>query len=231
MSPEEPVLVGFPLRGEWAAANTPAFRVPSHGTDQLGQRYAYDFLRLGGARGKYYKGSPFQLWTVGVRATDYYGYGQPVIASFEGEVVEAFDGVKEKARHWPVGDILAVLRNSLAYGTRIDSLTHSELRSLVGNHVILKKDGLFAFYAHLAAGSVKVREGEMVREGEPLGAVGNTGNSTAPHLHFQLMDRIDILKAKGMPCAFKEYEEWTGERWKGVRDSMPGRMVRIRLGP
>ncbi|HJS27439.1 MAG TPA: M23 family peptidase, partial [Actinomycetota bacterium] len=42
---DDPVVVGFPLRGEWAAATTPAHRIPSHGTDMLGQRYAFDFVR------------------------------------------------------------------------------------------------------------------------------------------------------------------------------------------
>ena len=41
-----PIVVEFPLRGEWVAYYTPAARVPSHGTDQLGQRYAYDFMRI-----------------------------------------------------------------------------------------------------------------------------------------------------------------------------------------
>jgi len=231
MSSEDPVVVGLPLRGEWVAVNTPAFRVPSHGTDQLGQRYAYDFLRLGGTRGQYYMGSPFQLWMVGVRLTDCFGYGQPVVAPFDGQVAEARDGVRERGHLWPVGDLLAVLRNSLAYGGRLETLTAGEVQSLVGNHVILEKDGIFALCAHLANGSVKVKKGDTVKEGEPIGKVGHSGNSTAPHLHFQLMDRVDGLKAKGVPCAFKEYEEWTGQGWKAVKGSMPGRMVRIRLGP
>lgn len=42
---QEPVVVTFPLRGEWYAPNTPGHRIPSHGTDQLGQRYASDFVK------------------------------------------------------------------------------------------------------------------------------------------------------------------------------------------
>ncbi len=42
----EPITVGFPLTGEWYAANTPGYKVPSHGTDLLGQRYAYDFMQI-----------------------------------------------------------------------------------------------------------------------------------------------------------------------------------------
>ena len=43
---EDPVIIGFPLRGEWLAPNTPGSKIPSHGTDQLGERYAFDFLQV-----------------------------------------------------------------------------------------------------------------------------------------------------------------------------------------
>ena len=42
---DNPTVVDFPLRGEWTVERTPAHRIPSHGTDILGQRYAYDFIR------------------------------------------------------------------------------------------------------------------------------------------------------------------------------------------
>lgn len=224
------MIVGLPLKGEWVAINTPAFRVPSHGTDQLGQRYAYDFIKLDVGRRRYHKGSPFQLWTVGVKVTDCYGYGQHVIAPFDSEVVEVMDGLDERKRIWPIGDLLRVLSNSLKFGPRLESLSAEEIRQLVGNYVILEREGVFALFAHLSTGSVLVRKGERLKEGDLLGRVGHTGNSTAPHLHFQLMDRRDAVHAKGVPCAFKEYEEWSGKEWTLMQDSMPGRMVRIRHG-
>ena len=52
---ENPVVVEFPLRGEdWMAVTTPAHRVPSHGTDMLGQRYAYDFLKVDRRKGVHF---------------------------------------------------------------------------------------------------------------------------------------------------------------------------------
>jgi hypothetical protein len=42
---DDPVVVELPLRGEWSVERTPAYRIPSHGTDLLGQRYAYDLVR------------------------------------------------------------------------------------------------------------------------------------------------------------------------------------------
>ena len=63
----------------------------------------------------------------------------------------------------------------------------SRLPLILGNHVIARSGEIFAGFAHLAPGSVAVVEGQTVAAGEILGRVGHTGNSTAPHLHFQLM--------------------------------------------
>lgn len=43
---KNPIVVGFPLRGEWYAPNTPGSKIPSHGTNRLGSRYAYDFIQV-----------------------------------------------------------------------------------------------------------------------------------------------------------------------------------------
>ena len=61
-------------------------------------------------------------------------------------------------------------------------------------------------FAHLQPGSVSVAAGQRVRAGDLLGRVGHTGNSTSPHLHFQLMDSADLLQAHGIACAFTAYE-------------------------
>src|SRR4029453_12617302 len=80
------------------------------------------------------------------------------------------------------------------------------LPSLLGNHVIMRRGDLIAAFAHLVPGSVAVAPGQGVRNGELLGRVGHTGNSTAPHLHFQLMDSLDPMHASGVPCAFHPYD-------------------------
>jgi len=64
----------------------------------------------------------------------------------------------------------------------------------------------FAFIAHARCNSIKVSEGEVVSEGQPLAEIGHSGNLTAPHFHLQLMCRPELLEAKGLPCCFKNYE-------------------------
>jgi murein DD-endopeptidase MepM/ murein hydrolase activator NlpD len=73
-----------------------------------------------------------------------------------------------------------------------------------------------------------VREGQQVRLGEVIGRVGHTGNSTTPHLHFQLMDAADPLTARGVPCAFESYEASSGDAWVLVEGGIPGKADRIR---
>jgi hypothetical protein len=48
---DDPVVVELPLRGEWSIERSPADRIPSHGTDLLGQRYAYDLVHTDHRRG------------------------------------------------------------------------------------------------------------------------------------------------------------------------------------
>jgi murein DD-endopeptidase MepM/ murein hydrolase activator NlpD len=78
---------------------------------------------------------------------------------------------------------------------------------ILGNHVVLDLgDGVYAALAHLRRGSVRVRPGDLVAAGQQLAACGNSGNSTEPHLHFQLMDHPSVLLAAGLPVAFDHFQ-------------------------
>jgi murein DD-endopeptidase MepM/ murein hydrolase activator NlpD len=224
------VVVDFPLRGEdWVAVNSPADRIPSHGTDMLGQGFAFDLLRVDGRPGlNAHPAGTLRGIVLGGRTRECYAWGATVHAPFDGMVTRAADGMSERGWLHPVREIGLALWNALTFRP-------SRLTRVLGNHVILRHDevgaagaALYAGFAHLAPGSVAVREGEPVRRGAVIGRVGHTGNSTMPHLHFQLMDSADLLVAKGVPCRFRVYEVRRAGGWARVEDGIPGRADRIR---
>ncbi|HSF38642.1 MAG TPA: M23 family metallopeptidase, partial [Thermoanaerobaculia bacterium] len=85
-----------------------------------------------------------------------------------------------------------------------NKLLAQSYRAPLGNYVILRHaGGEFSQYAHLKQGSVKVKAGDKVTRGQVIGQLGHTGNSTEPHLHFQLTDGPDPLYSRGLPIVFK----------------------------
>jgi hypothetical protein len=220
---DDPVVVELPLRGEWSVETTPAYQIPSHGTDLLGQRYAYDLVRTDHRPGLHlHPAGTLRSYLIGGRTRDCYGWGQPVHAAFDGVVVAAVDGVAERQWLHVVRESWLALKNTLAYARGGLDPTR-----LAGNHVIMATGGTYALYAHLVPGSVAVTSGQRVRAGEVIGRVGHTGNSTAPHLHFQLMDSADPLQAKGIPCAFAAYLVERDGQWGRVERGIPNRRERI----
>jgi murein DD-endopeptidase MepM/ murein hydrolase activator NlpD len=90
------------------------------------------------------------------------------------------------------------------------------LETVGGNHVILDLGGgHYAFYAHLQPGSLRVKQGDKVKKGQVLGLVGNSGNSTEPHLHFHISNSNSPLGSEGLPYALQSFEvEGKGWGWK-----------------
>jgi hypothetical protein len=220
---DDPVVVELPLRGEWSIQRSPADRIPSHGTDLLGQRYAYDLVRTDHRRGSTCTPrGPCAGCCSGGRTRDCYGWGQPVHAAFDGVVIQAVDGVPERQWLHPVRESWLAVKTTLGFARGGLDPTR-----LAGNHVIVATGGTYALYAHLALGSVAVTKGQQVRAGEVLGRVGHSGNSTAPHLHFQLMDSPDPLRARGIPCAFAAYLVERDGQWQRVEAGIPHRRERI----
>lgn len=232
-----PLVVDFPLRGErWVVVTTPAHRVPSHGTDLLGQRYAFDFVRVDDRPGVHvHPASSWRTETIGGRTRECYAWGEPIHAPFDAEVVTASDGAPERQWVNPAREIFRALRNAATF-------TPEKLPAILGNHVVLRatdataaggveghsSGDVFAGFAHLAPGTVAVAAGQRIRTGDVLGRVGHTGNSTSPHLHFQLMDSADLVTAAGLPCAFRAYEVERDGAWHPMVDGVPGRRERIR---
>ncbi|MEU9862094.1 M23 family metallopeptidase [Streptomyces sp. NPDC047971] len=206
------VEVDPPVTGAWSALNSPADRTPSHGTHQLGQTYAIDIVAEDEARPR----PPFaRLWPVFRRSEDFPAFGAPLLAVADGTVVHAEDGQRDH-----------LSRNSLpalAYLMLVESTVRalSGARRVTGNHLVLDLgDGTYAMYAHLQRGSLGVRAGERVVAGQELARCGNSGNSTEPHVHFQLMDGPDLDTARGVPFTWRGVGvPRNGETFVAGRDS------------
>jgi murein DD-endopeptidase MepM/ murein hydrolase activator NlpD len=99
---------------------------------------------------------------------------------------------------------------------------------LAGNHIILETTHGYAFFAHAQTGSIRVSPGAAVAPDQHLAKVGQSGNSTAPHLHFHLMDHQDPRKPQGLPCCFREYEVLREGAWELLHNGIPTHTERIR---
>jgi hypothetical protein len=223
----DPIVVTFPLRGEWTAVHTPAQRIPSHGTDLFAQTYAYDLWRVDPARpNAFYRSGHLRYWTVGVSIDDTYGYREPLHAAFGGTVVRASDSIPDRRHLQPILDVWKVIWNSIKFG-----FGQTDPWRFIGNHVLLQsaeRPDVYAAYAHVAQGSLAVKAGDAVSTADLIRRVGHTGNSTAPHLHFQLMDGPDPATANGLAVAFDRYEELVDGAWRLVERGIPGYNVRTR---
>ena len=199
-----PLLLSFPFTGRWMAQNSPADRVPSHGTHLFGTTFAIDFVAVDGRDRTAPRG-----WrsAFGTEAPELFvGFGAEVLAPVDGEVVVVHDREDDHvARRSPV----ALVSYAMTQRTRV----RDGAGAIAGNHVIIAvaPDGPFVLIAHLRRGSLTVRPGEAVHIGELLGECGNSGNSTEPHVHLQATDAVDQRSARGMPIGFRSRDG--GEGW------------------
>lgn len=192
------VVISPPLTGsDWVAANGPSNTsqhrralIPINGRAYISQRFAIDWVQLN-PDGKTYTGDPSDN-------KNYRAYGAEIHAVADGVVTQVKDGLPQNT---PGAKSLAVPLS---------------LETIGGNHVIMEiGDGLYAFYAHMQPGSVRVKVGDKVRRGQVLGLLGNTGNSSEPHLHFDICNANSELGSEGLPYAFASFEVLgKGDAWK-----------------
>jgi murein DD-endopeptidase MepM/ murein hydrolase activator NlpD len=153
--------------------------MPVNGRVWIAQRYAVDWEQMDG-QGRIYNGPQEKL-------ESYTIFGKPVLAVADGMVVAVIDGLPEQTPgKYP---------------------THIPLDEADGNSVILDLgQERYAMYAHMKTGSIKVHKGDQVKIGQVIGLVGNTGNSVAPHLHFQVNAEPSSLASNGLPYEIRSFE-------------------------
>ena len=220
---KETVIIDFPLRGEWYTETSPADRVPSHGTDRFGLSYAFDFIQKD-QKDASHTGDSASYLLGGIPLEKYYCFGQPVYASFAGEVITVKNNTSDGEKASWLHDQMTAIRHSLFFNPERDGF-----EAIAGNYVIIKQDvGIYAAFCHLQKDSITVAEGEEITKGTYFGNVGHSGNSTEPHLHFQLMDSAIIESANGLPLVFAAYEKFNGTSWEIVKNQIPAAGDRIR---
>lgn len=181
----------FPVEGTWVALNGPSDWSPHRRavvglrpSVRIPQRFALDLIQF--HQETLQTSGDFLPVRPGADASapeSYLCYGQEVRAAGPAEVLVAVDGLPDR----PIGS--------------------GDPSNLAGNHVVLRHGPeLYGCYAHLAPGSVAVRVGDQVEAGALLGKVGNSGNTTQPHLHLHFTRGPDVFRDPAAPVGFRGIE-------------------------
>lgn len=162
----------LPVEGEWLVYWGGCKKTDnSHHQTADQQRFAYDLVKTN-EHGRFFKGK-------GKRLTDYYAYGQNILAPEDGIVVSAIDGIEDY-----------IIPNP---------------NFIPGNLLVIKHHGNeYSYLAHLQRNSILVKVGDAVKKGQLVAKCGNSGNSTMPHLHFHITDNPNFHEGIGLPIQFSK---------------------------
>ena len=221
MEKTEKISIDFPLKGEWRF-----LRPPGH------HKFAFDFVKMDENRKKYSKKSIVKFLVGNIPSGEYYCWEQPVYSPVDGVVLQT--GIEwkdhQKTNIWKT---ISLWFNA-TYRSKLEEVNGKlDLRPNVGNYVMIKAiGGQIVFLAHLKCGSTVVETGHVVKAGDLIGKVGNSGNSTAPHLHINIFDQMDDpYAANVLPFVFKEYQELDSDQnWKTYKLKVPKVKSFIRQG-
>ena len=165
----------LPFEGKWTVRNGGASKELSHSWGIVAQRYAYDFTIVDD-EGKSFSGDNTNLQS-------YYCYGKNIVAPADGMVIQVSD------KH----------RDSRVTGKKV----YCDTWDIRGNFVVIRHaKEEYSVCAHLIPGSITVRAGDLVKQGQVIGQCGNSGNTSEPHLHFQLQTGRSFLGSAGLPISF-----------------------------
>lgn len=184
----------FPLNGKLCICCLP-MNITQH-RSCLSQEFAFDVISVKQIRkGEFATSARSKPKDI----SDYFIFQKEVMAIGDGIVVEVGNQFPESKMSDPQSfseELFSELSKQL-----IPEIGF--LNALAGNYIVIDhENGEFSAYAHLSEHSILVSVGERVKKGAVIARVGNTGHSTEPHLHFQLMDSSNFLEANGLPVMF-----------------------------
>ncbi|AEY64523.1 M23 family metallopeptidase [Clostridium sp. BNL1100] len=184
----------LPFERECSVVNGGLDKSVSHSWYILPQRYAYDFSVID-QHGKSHTGD-------GKSVENYYCYGMNIISPADGEVVSVCDKYAD----------------SKVYA---DGTVDCSARDIRGNYIMLKHDGnQYSTIAHIMPKSILVAAGQKVKRGEIVARCGNSGNSSEPHIHFQIQDGKNFFASAGLPIHFSDITITENDNYK-LYDSRP----------
>lgn len=160
--------------------------VTDNGHSEWSQQYAYDIAGLG---------SHYELIkTDGETNEDFYGWGREILAPAEGVVVHVRNDVPDNRKPGVIDrDVIMQMPDTLW--------------AVTGNSVVIDHgNGEFSILGHMQKGSIKVNVGDQVKQGEVLGLLGNSGNASAPHLHYHLMAGDTLFRSDPLPSHFENLD-------------------------
>lgn len=186
--------LAYPFTGRWLTQNSPANRVPSHGTTLFASAYAIDFVPVddSGRTARLTLGSLVRPEP----AESFPGFGRPVLAPTDGTVLATHD---DEADHPAYRGL-----PSIGYALTQRGRAAAGWQALAGNYVLIDGGNAVVALCHLRRGSIVVHPGQPVVTGDPVGRCGNSGNSTEPHLHVQAIDGPDVASATAVMLNFHE---------------------------
>ncbi|GAB2505351.1 Glycyl-glycine endopeptidase LytM precursor [Corynebacterium atrinae] len=196
-----PIDLTYPFNGHWLVQNSPANRVPSHGTHAYATAYAIDFVPVTDS-GRTAPITPSSF----VRpepADRFPGFGRPVVAPVDGVVLSIHDSEPDHPTYRGLPSIwYALTQRRRAMEGWV---------ALAGNHLLIDSGGIIVALCHLQQDSIEVEPGRQVQAGDAIARCGNSGNSTEPHLHIQAIDDPDITRANAVRMTFNGSLPTNGE--------------------
>ena len=216
----ETISIHPPLQGEWKI-----LQPPGHHPD------AFDFVQMDGKRKSSHDASKLRFFVGHIPSNRFFCWNQPVFAPIDGTVIRVGKGWQDN-QYSNLWKTIQLWYNATYKFRPKEENGRLDIRPNAGNHVMIQApDGHLVFLAHLRNQSISVTEGEQVKQGQPIGMVGNSGNSTMPHLHINVFDQMDDpFKAAVLPFVFSSFEvlDKTG-KWVENKSSLPQAGTSVRF--